>query len=101
MSSTITFKEFAIFVQMGKISDASMALSVILDLDDDVAEQATQHFVKQLSADPNFMMKLMGLRSQLEVSNNAAMMTLIECFNLNGANLILALQAAKKIVDKN
>ena len=101
MSSTITFKEFAIFVQVGKISDASMALSVILDLDDDVAEQATQHFVKQLNADPNFMMKLMGLRSQLEVSNNAAMMTLIECFNLNGANLILALQAAKKIVEKN
>lgn len=101
MTSTITFKEFAIFVQLGKISDASMALSVILDLDDDVAEQATQHFLKQLNADPNFMMKLMGLRSQLEVSNNAAMMTLIECFNLNGANLILALQAAKRIVQKN
>ena len=98
MTSTITFKEFAIFIQMGKVSDASMALSVILDLDDDVAEQATQHFVKQVKADPNFMMKLMGLKAELEKSDNAAMMTIIECFNLNGENLIVALQAAKQIV---
>lgn len=41
MASTITFKEFAIFIQVGKFSDASMALSVILDLEDDIAEKAT------------------------------------------------------------
>ena len=98
MASTITFKEFAIFIQVGKISDASMALSVILDLEDDVAEQATQYFVNKLKADPNFMMKLMGMRIQLEESDNAAMMTLIECFNLSGENLIRALQAAKDII---
>lgn len=40
----------------------------------------------------------MGLRIQLEESDNAAIMTLIECFNLGCDNLIHALQAAKDII---
>ncbi|MCO4792385.1 MAG: hypothetical protein KC493_01640 [Bacteriovoracaceae bacterium] len=97
-TSTITFKEFAIFVQVGKIKEAAMALSIILNLDDSVAETATNFFVSKLQTQPDFFNKLMNLKTALENSDNDAMMILIECFNLNGENLVMALEAAKAIV---
>lgn len=98
MSNKITFKEFAIFVQVGKIDDAAMALSVILDLDDDVAETATQFFVKKLKTDSQMFAKLMSLRIEIEQSENSAMATLIDCFGFSGPQLLAVIQSLKDIV---
>jgi len=98
MNKKITFKEFAIFVQVGKPDDAAMALSVILDLDDDIAEKATQFFINKLKTDSNMFKKLMNLRVQIEQSENSAMQTLMECFDFSGPQLIEVMHVLKTIV---
>lgn len=98
MNSKITFKEFAIFIQVGKVDDAAMALSVILDLDDDVAEEATHFFVKKLKADPQLFAKLMNLRLEIEQSDNAAMVALIDCFGFSGSQLLQVVQSLRNTI---
>lgn len=93
----MTFKEFAIFIQANRMSEASMCLGLILGLSDESANQAVSFFVKKLKSQPGFFMRLMSLKDQIDANlDNDSMTTLIDCFGLGALDAILALKTLKE-----
>ncbi len=69
----------------GDLAGAATVLEVLLGLDATRARDATAHFQSQMGADPNFVMKAMGLRTAVTSGSDAEIAALLgDCFGLSG-----------------
>lgn len=81
--SNVTFRDFASALMSDKLVLAAEHLSSLLGLEPAAATTATQYFAARTEAEPQFMMKAMGLRPIVEGQDHAgACVLLAECFNL-------------------
>ena len=82
-SPKTTFRDFAGALMEADQAKASRALQTLLSLDEEAAGRATAHFAAQMSNDPSFMMKAMGMRTAVESKNPGEVQSLLEeCFAL-------------------
>ena len=73
-----------------------MTLSLLLDLDDERAKQATHHFISHLQAQPGFSSKLMKLFEEIaQNDHHSALTTLMTCFGIDGPEASIALMSGK------
>lgn len=81
--SDVTFRDFA-GALMGNDDDAAAStLQTLLGVDDAKAARGTASFKEKMQADPQFMMKAMGMRRAVEAKDEAQLAVLIhECFEL-------------------
>ena len=80
-----TFRDFAGAIMGGDPGTAAKVLEVLLGLDETGARDASAHFQSQMGADPNFVMKAMGLRTAVTSGSDEEITTLIsDCFGLKG-----------------
>lgn len=93
-----TFRDFAGAIMGGDTAGAASVLTTLLGLDDAAANAATAHFQSLMSADPNFVMKAMGLRTAVTSGSDEEIATLLtECFGLRDARLQNAVATLKRL----
>jgi len=84
--------DFRMFVQAiarGDIKSAEDTLHEIFGMNRDIAERATAHFVKKLSADANFVQEAMKLRFVIQSGTaNECLMAIGQVFGLEGIEAI-------------
>jgi len=63
-----------------------------------VGLSAATFFSQKLESEPGSFMKVMQIRSEIQAGkNNAAMMLIMECFNVDGMHAMQALESMKKL----
>src|SRR5262245_38588129 len=83
MSEQVTFRDFAGALMAGDTGGAASVLETLLAVDRPTAERATAYFGEQMTADPTFLQKAMGMRQVVEARDEAGLATLlVECFGL-------------------
>jgi hypothetical protein len=86
MADQVTFRDFVGALMQGNDEAAGQVLATLLGLDPATAAAATTHFRQQMTADPSFMVKAMGMRSAVEARDQAQLESLLrECFGLGPA----------------
>lgn len=96
--SELTFRDFAGAVMQNDMAAAARVLETLLGIDADRAAAAAAHFQQQMSSDPSFMMKAMGMRTVVEAKDQAGLTQLLtDCFALDGE---LAQQAATTVLSR-
>jgi hypothetical protein len=89
--SEITFRDFAGALMGNDHELAARHLTALLGVPADTAARATAHFVAQMQASPEFMMKAMGMRTVVESKDRPALVSLLrECFSLEDAAAVTA-----------
>lgn len=83
--SEITFRDFAGALMGNDHDQAAKHLQTLLGVDAETAAASTKHFVTQMQASPEFMMKAMGMRTVVTSGDRAGLVALLgECFALEG-----------------
>jgi hypothetical protein len=83
--SEITFRDFAGALMGNDHDQAAKHLQTLLGVDETTAAAATEHFVTQMQASPDFMMKAMGMRNVVTSGDRDGLVSLLgECFALEG-----------------
>jgi hypothetical protein len=86
-TSDPTFRDFAGAIMGNDDAKAAGVLEVLLGLDGEGAAAATAHFRSEMAADPQFMMKAMGLRAAVTTGSDEDITALLgDCFGLQGEN---------------
>ena len=81
--SKVTFRDFAGAIMATEHERAAQVLSALLGLDAPTAATATSAFVAKMAADPQFVIKAMGLRAVVEQKDHDGATGLLrECFDL-------------------
>lgn len=94
----ITFRDFAGALMGNDHALAAEHLQALLGVDEDTAAAGTAHFVAQMKASPEFMMKAMGMRNVVTSGDRAGLVALLgECFALSDA---VADQAADNVLGR-
>ena len=94
----VTFKEFAMAIQGGDMSLTGRMLSQLTGISAEAGLSAATFFSQKLESEPGSFMKLMQIRSEIQTgNNNAAMMLIMECFNVDGMPAMQALESMKKL----
>lgn len=94
----VTFKEFALAIQGGDLAQAGRMLSQLTEIPAEVGLSAATFFSQKLESEPGSFMKVMQIRSEIQAGkNNAAMMLIMECFNVDGMHAMQALESMKKL----
>ncbi|MDB4943269.1 MAG: hypothetical protein JWP97_2803 [Labilithrix sp.] len=79
----LTFRDFAGAIMGGDAARAAEVLAQLLGVDPAAATTATAHFQQQMSADPAFVSKAMGLRAAVTTGSEAEIAALLrDCFGL-------------------
>lgn len=95
--ASLTFRDFAGAIMGGNTARAGEVLEDLLDVDSEAGVAAAQHFQKQMSADPTFMGKAMGLRTAVETGNDETIGALLtSCFGLTGDALAPAVASLRQ-----
>ena len=82
--SDITFRDFAGALMGEDHALAAKHLQALLGVDAETAARGTEHFVTQMKASPEFMMKAMSMRTVVEAGDRAALAVLLaDCFALD------------------
>jgi hypothetical protein len=93
-----TFRDFAGAIMGGDTASAASVLTTLLGLDDAAANAATAFFQSQMSADPDFVMKSMGLRAAVTSGTDHEIATLLsDCFGLKDARVQNAVATLKRL----
>lgn len=93
----LTFRDFAGAIMGSDTARAAEVLAQLLGLEADVALAATTHFQRTMTADPNFMMKAMGLRAAVTSGTDEQIGSLLgECFGLSPTALPAAIATLRK-----
>ena len=93
----LTFRDFAGAIMGGDVARAAEVLGELLALDAAGATAATTHFQTNISADPAFMGKAMGLRTAVTSGTDAEIGALLaDCFALKGAAVTSAVAELRK-----
>jgi hypothetical protein len=91
-----SFQTFAVQITAGNLETAAATLAELLEMDLPRAMRCAARFQEQMQASPDFLSRAMRLRYELSRGSvNGAMMLLWECFGLQGAESIAALQALR------
>ena len=94
----VTFKEFAMAIQGGDMSLTGRMLSQLTGIPAEAGLSAATFFSQKLESEPGSFMKVMQIRSEIQTgNNNAAMMLIMECFNVDGMPAMQALESMKKL----
>src|SRR5262245_33432094 len=93
----VTFRDFAGAVMQKDTAAAGRVLKELLNLDDDAATGAAQHFDQQMVQQGQaFMMKAMGLRTAVTGGSDDEIRALLgDCFGLSGDTAATALAALR------
>lgn len=92
-----TFRDFAGAIMGGDSARAAELLEQLLGLGNARATEAAAHFQRSMSADPNFMMTAMGLRTAVTSGSDEEIGALLgTCFGLAGGELGAAVAALRK-----
>jgi hypothetical protein len=87
----LTFRDFAGAVMGNDTARAAEVLGVLLGLDAPAATSAATYFQKEMTADPAFMAKAMGLRTAVTGGTDDDIATLLgECFGITGSAVVPA-----------
>jgi hypothetical protein len=93
----VTFRDFAGAIMGGDTARAAEVLEVLLGLDGAAATAAAKHFQGAMAADPNFMMKAMGLRTAVTGGTDDDIAALLgDCFGLTGGAVTSAVATLRK-----
>jgi hypothetical protein len=91
MADQVTFRDFAGALMQGDEARARDVLATLLALEPPAAAEATAYFREQMTSDPGFMAKAMGMRAAVEARDAAQLESLLrECFNLGPAQAAAA-----------
>ena len=92
-SQVVSFQTFLAEIQAGSLEAAGQSLAELLDVDEERGQACARVFHERLTSDPEFPLKAMQLRKELQArSYNGALMLLYECFGLQGVESIGVVQ---------
>ena len=95
--SELTFRDFAGAIMGGDAARAAEVLGHLLALDHVAAAEAAAHFQRNMSADPAFMGKAMGLRAAVTSGKDGDIAALLgDCFGLTSDAATSAVGALRK-----
>jgi hypothetical protein len=84
MTEEVTFRDFAGALMGGDAAGAATVLETLLGLDRTTAENAAAHFRDQMTENPAFLQRAMGMRQVVEVRDEGELTALlVECFGLS------------------
>ncbi len=79
----ITFRDFAGALMGNDHALAATHLQTLLGVDEAKAKAGVEHFSTQMKANPEFMMKAMGMRNAVTSGDRVALVALlVDCFAL-------------------
>lgn len=93
----LTFRDFAGAIMEANSARAAEVLGELLGLDASAATAAASHFQKNMTGNPAFMGKAMGLRAAVTGGSDSDIRALLgECFGLSGAAAETAVLTLRK-----
>ena len=93
----ITFRDFAGAIMGNDSAKAASVLEVLLGIEASAATNATAHFQSEAAANPQFMMKAMGLRTAVTSGSDDDIRQLLgDCFALSDDDTATAATALRK-----
>jgi len=89
-----TFRDFAGAIMQGDVDSASTLLQTLLATDPAQSRASAEHFQREISSDPSFMQKAMGMRQVVTAGTREELQSLLaDCFQLDGPTSVTATDA--------
>jgi hypothetical protein len=98
----MSFRTFALQVQAGDLDDAGQWLADLFGVESPIGRRAAEAFAHHFNRDPQVLVRAMALRRHLaEGQVNLALALLSECFALQGAEALRAIETLRgRLVDR-